>query len=97
MSFVAGIVLIIIIYRFWNVLRVAENSAKQAANSSLNALVKGAARLEAMTPNLSESELRNIREGRRQLITLENIENMTDEELHQLFEAKADTKIKTKK
>lgn len=97
MSIVTGIILIIVIYRFWGLLKTAEASTKQAAQSGLSALVKGAARLEAMTPNLSEAELRSIREGRRQLITLENIESMSDEELRQLFEAKeADAKTNTK-
>lgn len=100
MSFISGLILVVLIYRFWDLLRSTEASAKKAANSGLAALVKGAAKLEATTPNLSESELRNIRDGRRQMMVLEDIENLSDEELRQLFEAKeADaktTKVKAK-
>ena len=92
MSFVTGIIIIVIIYRFWDLLRTTEASAKKAAHSGLNALVKGAAKLEATTPNLTESELHNIREGRKQLLVLEDIERMSDEELHQFFAAKAKAK-----
>ena len=92
MSLIMAIVVVVVIYRFWSVLRVAENSAKQAANSGLNALVKGAARLEAVTPNLTEAEFKAIRDGRRQLLMLEDIAHLSDEELRQLFEA--DTKVK---
>ena len=95
MSLVMAIVIVVIIYRFWDVLRVAENSAKKATHSGLNALVKGAAKLEATTPNLTEAELNSIREGRRQLLVLEDIEQMSDEELHQFFTAK-EAKVKTK-
>lgn len=94
MSFVAGLVIIVLIYRFWDLLRTTEASAKKAAHSGLNALVKGAAKLEATTPNLTEAELNSIREGRRQLLVLEDIEQMSDEELHQFFKAK---ETKTKK
>lgn len=92
MSFVAGLILIILIYRFWDLLRTTEASAKKAAHSGLNALVKGAAKLEATTPNLSESELHNIREGRKQLLILEDIERMSDEELMKFFAVKAEKK-----
>lgn len=92
MSFVMGIIVLVLIYRFWDVLRATESSSKKAIRSGLNALVKGAAKLEATTPNLSESELHNIREGRRQLLVLEDIEQMSDEELHQFFAAKAKAK-----
>lgn len=92
MSFVAGIILIVVIYRFWGLLKTAEASTKQAAQSGLSALVKGAARLEAVTPNLSEAELRSIREGRRQILILEDIENLSDEELKKLFETKTKAK-----
>jgi hypothetical protein len=94
MSFVMGIAVIILIYRFWDVLRTTETSAKKAAHSSLNALVKGAMKLEAQVPNLTADELHSIREGRKQLLILEDIENMSDEELMQLFTAKAPTKAK---
>ena len=96
MSFVTGIIVIVLIYRFWDVLRATESSAKKATHSGLNALVKGAAKLEATTPNLTEAELNSIREGRRQLLILEDIEQMSDEELHQFFAAK-EAKAKAKK
>lgn len=97
MSFIMGIVVLILVYRFWGTLRAAENSTKKAVHSGLNALVKGAAKLEATTPNLTTDELNSIREGRRQLLVLEDIENLSDEELQQFFtakEAKANTKAK---
>lgn len=93
MSFVAFIIVVVFVYRFWDVFRVSEATAKKAAHSSLNAVAKAAAKLEATTPNLSEAELNSIREGRRQLLVLEDIEKMSDEELRQLFEAK-ETKAK---
>jgi hypothetical protein len=96
MSFVMGIIVVIFVYRFWDVLRTTESSTKKAVHSGLNALVKGAAKLEATTPNLTEAELNSIREGRRQLIVLEDIENLSDEELHQFFAAK-EAKAKAKK
>lgn len=95
MSLIMAIVVGIFIYRFWDVLRVSERSVKQATHSGLNALVKGAARLESQVPNLTADELHNIREGRRQLLVLEDIESLSDEELRQLFEAK-ETKAKAK-
>lgn len=99
MSLVMAIVIGIFVYRFWDVLRVSESTAKKSVVSGLNALAKGAAKLEAQTPNLTAEEFAAIAEGRKQLITLENIESMTDEELRQLFEAnaKTSTKVKAKK
>lgn len=94
MSFVTGIIVLIFVYRFWGSLRNAEQASKTAINSGLNALVKGAAKLEATTPNLTESELSTIAEGRKQIRILESLNEMSEEELLTYFKSETKTKKK---
>jgi hypothetical protein len=89
MSILASIVAVVVLYRFWGLLRNVERSSRIAANSGLTALVKGAAKLEASTPSLTEEETRELLKGRKQLRLLERLDEMTEEELLSYFEAEA--------